>query len=156
MIRSLAIRVEYAETLTISVLKSSLFMLLPINFLLSFLKSEILSVILDIWGWFIGFFALDSSFSSGFRSTFDLSVSPASDLIAERAYILASGICDKLFMGYLASFAAFCGDKGLAIIYYSYFLSLEGAFLNILTSLLTGLISLFTIGFSTFYFEFIS
>lgn len=35
---------------------------------------------------------------------------------------------------------------------YSYFLSLDGPFLNILTSLLTGL----TIGFYNFYFEFIS
>ena len=131
-------------------------MLLPINFLLSFLKSEILSVILHIWGWFIGVLGVDSSFSIGFRSTLDLSVSPASDLIAERAYILAPDISDKFFVGYFTSFAAFCGDKGLAIPYYSYLLSLEGAFLNILTSLLPGLIFLFTYSFSTFYFELIS
>jgi hypothetical protein len=53
-------------------------MLLPISFLLSFLNNEILSVILDICGWFATFFGVDYNLSNGLRSILDLSVSPAS------------------------------------------------------------------------------
>lgn len=53
-------------------------MLLPISFLLSFLKSDIFSVILDICGWFATIFVVDSNLSNGLRSILDLSVSPAS------------------------------------------------------------------------------
>lgn len=55
-------------------------------------------------------------------------------------------------MGYLKSLL-FWGETGLAMIYSSSFLSLLGAFLNILTYLLMGLTSLLITGRSVFSLE---